>query len=268
MNIGIIGFGHLGKALVAGLVKSGVPSEHIVINARSEKTIETAKSMYPNITVVRKKEELVHMVDVIVLVMEPQNAKGVLEELSTLAISDKAIISFMAGVKIADIRAMLHDESEKYQIIRMMPNVSIAHCNGIIGVTGQYDSVELQEIFAKLGDVIELDEEHLEYITIIAASGLAFAAYMMQAYMNASEKLLGDEEISKRITKKVFENVLETIDGENISFDELIARIATKGGTTEAGVHVLTQSDMGEIVEECFGAGVQRCNHVLEAEGE
>ncbi len=268
MNIGIIGFGHLGKALVSGLVKSGVSHENIIINARSEKTIETAKSMYPNIIVERKKEELVHMADAIVLVMEPQNAKVVLEELSTLSISDKAIISFMAGVKMADIRAMLHDEGEKYKIIRMMPNVSIAHGNGIIGVTGQYDSAELREVFAGLGDVIELDEEHLEYITITAASGLAFAAYMMNAYMNATEKLLGDNEVSGRITKKVFENVLETIEGENISFDELITRIATKGGTTEAGVQVLTQSGMGEIVKECFDAGVQRCNHVLESKGE
>ena len=43
MKIGIIGAGHLGKALAAGLVKSGIRQEQIILNARSKETLEAQK---------------------------------------------------------------------------------------------------------------------------------------------------------------------------------------------------------------------------------
>lgn len=263
MHIGLIGFGHLGKALVSGLLKSGVHQDEILINTRTEKTKKEVSSMYPTITVIANKEDFVNAADVIVLAVEPKNAKIVLDEIKNYNILNKIMISFMAGIQIATIRKMLEDDKGKYPIIRMMPNLAIAHCNGLIGFTSEYDNAELANVlsaFHKLGDLIQLEEEQLEYVTIIGASGLAFAAYMMKAYKSTCQKLIGDEDISNRVTMKVFENAMDMVDKENISFDELINLIATEGGTTEVGIKALEKSEMEKIMINSFCSAYDHIN--------
>jgi len=51
MKIGIIGMGHLGKATLEGLLKSGVAPEEIFVNARTEKTLKALEEAYPGIAV-------------------------------------------------------------------------------------------------------------------------------------------------------------------------------------------------------------------------
>ena len=74
MNIGIIGTGHLGKALIAGLVKSGMEQNRIILNARTAETMDAIKRIYPCINVTSSKQDLVTESDVIVIVVRSQNA--------------------------------------------------------------------------------------------------------------------------------------------------------------------------------------------------
>ena len=69
MNIGIIGTGHLGKALIAGLVRSGVKQNRIILNARTTETMDAIKRIYPCINVTSSKQDLVTESDVIVIVV-------------------------------------------------------------------------------------------------------------------------------------------------------------------------------------------------------
>ena len=70
MRIGIIGAGHLGKALIAGLVRSGQDPEQIILNARSAETMDAVKQTYPGISVTADKKHLAAGSDVIVVVVK------------------------------------------------------------------------------------------------------------------------------------------------------------------------------------------------------
>ena len=48
MRIGIIGYGHLGKALVRGLVLTGFSQNDIDINARTQKTRDSVRDEFKN----------------------------------------------------------------------------------------------------------------------------------------------------------------------------------------------------------------------------
>ena len=74
MRIGIIGYGHLGKALVRGLVATGFSQNDIAINARTQKTRDCVREEFKDIYVTDNKEELVNRADVIVLITEPKSA--------------------------------------------------------------------------------------------------------------------------------------------------------------------------------------------------
>ena len=108
MRIGVIGYGRLGKAFVKGLILTGVEAKNIAINARTQRTRDCVREEFSDIYVTDNKEELVHRSDVIVLITEPKNAKDVLDELNEYEMAGKTIVSFMAGITIAEIRKEVH----------------------------------------------------------------------------------------------------------------------------------------------------------------
>lgn len=55
MRIGIIGMGHLGKAVLTGLQKSGVDPEQVTVSARTEKTLKMVQENYPGVAVTSEK---------------------------------------------------------------------------------------------------------------------------------------------------------------------------------------------------------------------
>ena len=86
----------------------------------------------------------------------------------------------------------------------------------------------------------------------------------MKTYRDSCGRLLDDAAVSEEITARVFENVIETVrSGEN-SFDSLIEQISTKGGTTEAGMNVLLNSNLDEILNQCLDSAYARVSGLKE----
>ena len=110
----------------------------------------------------------------------------------------------------------------------------------------------------------KLPEEKLESITICAASGLAFAAYLMKEYKNSCNRLINDAVVSEEVTTRIFENVIEIVRNEGKTFESLIEQISTKGGTTEAGISKLQDSNLSEIINQCIDTAYDRVNALKE----
>ena len=267
MRIGIIGYGHLGKALVRGLILTGFSQNDIDINARTQKTRECVREEFKDIYVTDNKEELVNRTDVIILITEPKNAEDVLNEIKDYKIDEKIVVSFMAGITTAEIRNMLGEKHNTVKVVRVMPNIAIQDGNGVIGVTYEEQDYEIIQdvlnVLKKLGYVLRLDENSLNYITVTAASGLAFAACMMNSYQKASNILFNDDEKSKEITIRIFENVINMVKREDCSFDDIVRRITTKGGTTEAGMKHLNQELITENLELCMKKSFEKTNNII-----
>jgi len=255
MKIGVIGFGNLGKSFVSGVVKSGMRQEDIGITAKSLNTINNISNLYPHVTSYMDKKLLVQSSDIIFMVVEPQKAYEVFEEIKSCNFDNKIIVSLMAGVTIDTIRAELGDGTGTYKIVRAMPNIAISMCNGIIGISYTLKDEDIGSVislFEKLGYVVKLEESRLESITITAASGLAFVSCLMDAYQTAVELLVKDATLSQVITQKVMENVTSIIAEKNITFRQLEELITTKGGVTEAGLKSLDRSLINETLKVCL----------------
>lgn len=267
MKIGIIGYGNLGKALVKGLILTGFSQNDIEINARTQKTRNSVQDEYKDIYVTDSKMELVNRTDVIILITEPKNAKEVLNEIKDYNINEKIIVSFMAGITIAEIRDMLGEKHNTVKLFRVMPNIAIQDGNGVIGVAYDEEDYEIFQnvlnVLNKLGYVLKLDEDSLNYITVTAASGLAFAACLMNSYQKASNTLINDDEKSKEITIRIFENVIDMIKREDCSFDDIICHITTKGGTTEAGMKNLNQELITENLKVCMKKSYEKAKNIM-----
>lgn len=263
MKIGIIGFGNLGKSLSAGLVNNGIRQEDICITAKSNKTITAAKQLYDKAHVVSNKNELVQFSDVIVLLVEPQNAYEVLDELNGSDIDGKIILSFMSGIKISDIQNSLSECPGRYCVVRAMPNIAISTGKGIIGISyNDVDESLLDSLFhtlRKLGLVLTIAEDKLETITVTAACGMAAACVLIESYQNSAADYL-PHELAANITQNVFQGVLSLL--ENNTTEELLTAIATKGGSTEAGLNAIHKPNIQSELNDFFHASFSRINNI------
>lgn len=268
MKVGLIGFGNLGKAFISGVIKSGFNCNDISITAKTQKTIDLAKNLYPQVRVFSEKEKLLDFSDVIILCIEPQNTKEVCLEIRNQKIKGKTIISFMSGIGIAELFDYLEGDINKLHIIRAMPNIAISTCNGIIGLVNLTieNDFEIFKLLERLGQIITVKEDELESITVSAACGLAFASVILNSYQDAIQKLLKDSKLSREITLQLLDGVISLVREQNISFDQLKNTVATKGGSTEAGLNNFDTNSLDRVLITALDAAYNRAKGIKEIE--
>ena len=240
MNLGIIGFGNLGRALASGLVKSGhsdIGSLYVCDNSRQALDFAmgepyNAKTDYDVNYVIRNSS--------IVFLTVKSN---VFVELSHVidkdALKDKTLVSFMAGMSMEAISSLIGDA----MLVRAMPSLAIATCEGVIGYTKSPPEVE--GIFEKLGYAFETDPENIEKVMAFSSCGLGFAAYLIDAFASAGSSMGFSPEVSAKIAALTFKNAVE-----RGSFRETVSAVATPGGATEQGVLHMDECKTYEIVAQ------------------
>lgn len=264
MKIGLIGFGNLGKSFVSGLLLSGFNPNSISVTAKSQQTMQQAKCLYPQIRVFSKKSDLIDNSDVLILCVEPQNVKAVCEELIYYKIKNKTIISFVSSISIGELYDCLDGKTNNLYIIRAMPNIAISNCCGIIGVANDeksYKSIyysKILNLLESLGHIVFVEENKLELITVTAACGLAFASTILNSYERSIQRLLNNQRLSNEITLQLFAGVISLVRDKNISFDQLNNIVATKGGSTEAGLNNFDTAAHDQIIQYAIDAAYKR----------
>jgi pyrroline-5-carboxylate reductase len=239
MKIGVIGFGHLGKALVKGLLlKNIVSKSEIFILAKSERTEKIAENEF-GVQVCKDINDTISKVDILFWVLKDNAFSEVCKDIQ-LDVSKKINVSLMAGIKIKSMQERLGD----IFINRAMPSIAIDKANGVIGYTKTND-IFVEEIFKKLGYAFEIEENDIEKVTAFSACGLGFAAYILAAFQNAGQTLGFSPETSEKIIAMTFEAAV------NIgNYEEAASAVATKGGATEQGILYFEDNDLKRIILE------------------
>jgi pyrroline-5-carboxylate reductase len=122
-----------------------------------------------------------------------------------------------------------------------MPSLAIAVCDGVVAYTKAPRDVA--EIFARLGYAFEVGPEEIEKVMAFSSCGLGFAAYMIDAFAAAGERLGFSPETCVKIATQTFKNAVERGDYENT-----VRAVATKGGATEQGVLHMEARGLRDII--------------------
>ncbi|MDP6850156.1 MAG: pyrroline-5-carboxylate reductase [Planctomycetota bacterium] len=166
MKITIIGMGVMGQTLAKGLTASGIPEGDLCLA-----TQETDQTL------------AVKGADFVVLCLKPKNIRQVSKDLAAHLDSNTCLISIAAGIPIEDIADALSDGQP---LIRAMPNTPCRVDQGITVLSPSKTTTDshieaASEIFSCLGRVLTLDEEHMDAVTGLAASGPAYIYVMIES---------------------------------------------------------------------------------------
>lgn len=239
MKIAIIGFGNIGKAFTSGVLKKGVfAKEDITACDMNLQACEYAKSEF-NINATCEINEALANANIVLWAVKGHVFYELAKNIDKKLIKDYTQISFMAGMKIEDIKNATLGQGE---IVRGMPTLAMKNNNAIIGYTPTNDKF-LVSVFDCLGYAFSIEEGDIEKVTAYSSCGLGFAAYLLEAYKQAGIKMGFDEETCENITSQTFKNAIEMGN-----YAQTVKDVSTKGGATELGVNYMQNEKLMQIV--------------------
>lgn len=246
----LVGCGRLGSAILEGWLATGaVPPADLIILTPSEKpAAEAARGLGAAINPPR---EALTRARAVVLAVKPANWRDALGPLVESVPAGAVIVSVMAGVRADDIAAMAGR-----RVARAMPTTGVAQARGVAALWSADGEAReaARGLFAPIAEVVDLDREALmDAATAVAGSAPAFIHAFVQALARAGEAQGLAPDAAGRLARGALRSAGAGA-GTGEPLDALIARIASPGGTTRAGLDAMAAA--GDL-ERAAGAAVE-----------
>lgn len=175
----------------------------------------------------------------IMLGMKPQQLGEVAGDLADVATGSAHLLSILAGVSLADLAARF--PAAKAQV-RILPNLAARIGAGVSAVasSGDADMTAVMRLLDPLGTVVALgDDTTMDLVTAFTGSGPAFVFRLIESYAAAGERLGLSAEDALKLATATFGGATALLADSGEKPGTLIAQVASKGGTTQAGLDIL-----------------------------
>jgi pyrroline-5-carboxylate reductase len=213
--------------------------------------------------------ELVRRVSAVIIAVKPQDFDPVLGQiLHGVREHEKdnlLVISIAAGIPTAYIEKKL---TSAVRVIRAMPNMPVKIGEGVTALikgrfAGDKDMELAGKIFGALGITLVVTKESLmDSVTAISGSGPAYLFYIFNAMETAAKSLGLNQKEADRLVYHTVTGAMHLLEKEKFDAEGLIAKVASKGGTTEAALRVFDEKKMGEILQEAIRACHKRAQEL------
>lgn len=254
MKILIAGAGNMGTTYAHSFIHSASvgPEQLFFLDRRPE--VKESLTSLSNHEVHRVPGSWVSEMDLVVLSVKPQDFPTLAAQLAKWMHAGQQVMSIMAGITLSGIQRALGVE----KVIRAMPNLPSQVGQGMTVFTAseQVSSREIllaQNLLNTTGKTLYVQDEALiDAATAISGSGPAFVFYYMEA-MNAAARQMGfSESEAQLLVTQTFLGSLDLLTRNSHTASEWIRRVASKGGTTEAGIARFEQANLRDAI----GAGL------------
>lgn len=254
MNIGIIGYGSMGKMLAENFLAAGVVGKDSLYLAN--RTLEKLQEMEDRAVVCKSNAEVAERADFLFLCVRPADIKIILEEIADSVKEEALVVSLNGSVSFAQLEKILCKNCA-HKIAKMIPSVtaeinrsqSLVCCNKMVKTA---DKAKLCEIIKCLGEVIELPENEIGMGSELVSCMPGFIASIFDVICKSAKKHteLSQEQIVQMVLKAV-SATSELMLQKDITFENVVSRVATKGGITEEGAKVIYEG-MPEVADLMF----------------
>ncbi len=264
--ISVIGAGHLGSALIRGLIKSGYPNQLITASNRN---LSKLKPLVEDLGILSTTSNIaaIQKAEIVILAVKPQFMKDVCEEIAKdLRHKNPLIISLAGIIDCAKIALWLGRND--LGIVRVMTNTPMEFGRGMSALfANPHISLEQKafskQLFNAVGSSFWVDKELL-LDPLTAAIGCAPAYVLL--FMEALQKAAISQDIPEKLAKKIaFEVVAGTAalaEQSGLSFSDLRAGVTTSKGVTEHSLTQLSIDDFFAAFEKVYQAANERIEEI------
>ncbi|GHV37567.1 pyrroline-5-carboxylate reductase 3 [Spirochaetia bacterium] len=253
-NIGIIGYGSMGKMLLDKFIESKTIQESSIFisNRTFEKIIDLNKT-YSKLNICKNNIDVVKNAKILFICVKPLEIKNVLTEIVEYLGANIHIISLNGSVLFNQIEKICKNK----KISKIIPSIT-AEVNQSVTLVCHNANVNIKDkeainnLLKCFGTIMEIPEPEMGMGSELTSC--------MPGFIGAIFKVITEEAVKHTSIpkEKIIEMVIATIYGtgkllleKEMAYDTLINRVATKGGITEEGTKII-ENKLPEIIEEMF----------------
>jgi pyrroline-5-carboxylate reductase len=257
-QVGVIGAGVMGEALIAALISYGTSPDSITI---SEKRNDRADELSARYGI--KVEDVatnVSKADALLLVVKPQDMATTLDQIKGSINSSAVVITFAAGKTIAFIEQGLGTANP---VVRVMPNTPTLVGAGMAAISlGAGVSAKQSEFvsgfLAATGKVIEVSEDLQDAVTATSGSGPAYFFRFVEAMVDGAKALGLSDADATTLTIQTIVGAAKLLDESGKSATTLRENVTSPNGTTAAALASFESHQLGDVVAHAMKAARDR----------
>ena len=260
LPIGFLGAGQMATALAAGWARSGLLNLSRSLAADPDPAARTKFEQATGVRTVATNADVVTACDVLVLAVKPQVMATVLAESRPHIAARHLAISIAAGVTL---QALAEQLGAGMRLVRVMPNTpclvgasAAGYAAGAAATAA--DMAMVGKLFGAVGQAFALPEPNLDAVTGLSGSGPAFVYVLIEALADGGVRMGLTRDVAQALAAQtVFGSakmVLET--GQHPA--ALKDAVASPGGTTIAGLHVLERAGFRAALMDAVEAATKR----------
>lgn len=259
-QIGFIGCGKMGMALLRGLATSGkVAPDRIMgfdVAERPWGDELSALGARP----AADNTELVRECDIVVLAIKPQYSLSVFPGIKDVS-AGKLFISVVAGLTSATIESNLDLGA---RVIRVMPNTPCLVGEGASAIAkgdsanGHDDLALTRELMSCVGIVHTVKEKHMDAVTGMSGSGPAFVFLFLEGLIEAGVRIGLEWDACRELAMQTVKGAAILAQQSGAHVAELRNQVMSPGGTAAAGLHYLESAGLKAIIARGVEAAAER----------
>jgi pyrroline-5-carboxylate reductase len=250
----LIGCGNMAGAMLSGWLDAGVDPAPITVVRPSGAPVE------PGVTVTTTFPAGPPPA-LVMLGVKPQKLDEVASSLAPRLGADTVLISILAGVELASLRARF---AAPRSIMRAMPNTPVRLQKGVVGLLSDTkhaaDRELVERLMALLGHAEWFEEEGLFAAAgHLTGAGPAFLFRFIEALAAGAAELGIPPDQALRLATRMVEGAGALAAASDDHPAKLAQRVASPGGTTEAGLQMLDAQDgLADLARRTLRASWQR----------
>ncbi len=241
-NVGILGVGRLGEALLSGLLRSGALNREQIRGAVRSTARADLLTDHHGIEVSTDSAAVADWADIVVVAVKPQTLDGLFDQIAGHIHPGEPVISVVAGVTTARFEAALGN----VPVVRVMSNVPVLVDEAMSVVCAGANATEAdlslaENVLRRVGRVIRLEERDMDAVTALSGSGPAYFFLLAEAMIDAGILLGLPRDVSTEL-------IVQTMTGSALMLRdtgrhpvELRESVTSPGGTTIAAIRVLEE---------------------------
>lgn len=260
-QLGFIGAGNMGSAILSGVLSRGVLSpEQVIVSAKTQATLDKLSAAYPGLTVTLDNRRVAAESDRVLLAVKPQYLGDVLMDIRT-ELTEKAVVSIAAGWTMDMLHKAL--EGTAATVLRAMPNTPVKVGEGMTAICTEHDFSEadlafVMKIFSAVGRAVLVPERLFDGVIAVSGSSPAYLYMMLEA--------MGDAAVREGLPRKTaYEMAAQTMLGTAKMMLEagehpgvLKDAVCSPAGTTIEAVASLERHGFRGIVMDAMAACAEK----------
>ncbi len=264
MKAGFIGYGSMGSMLVNKFIEYGaLKPEDIIVSTRTRSKLDELKTSWNGIHIADSNVEIVKKAKYIFICVKPLEVRNILAEIRDDLTQNSNIIYIAGSVRIKSVEAAAFKK-----VTKIIPSLTseiaagmtlVCHGSGV----GADEADYIDSLFNKISIVKRISEDDMALSTELTSCMPGLIASIFKEMSDSARRhnnSLNDSDIDEMIRETLY-GTSKLLRDRKMSFEEVVSRVATKGGITEEGVKVF-ESQLPAVFDDMFRVTLEKRNLV------